>query len=38
VYAWHTNDNGLAFALAAVIAVWSITALIWTLVRQSRTR
>jgi peptidoglycan biosynthesis protein MviN/MurJ (putative lipid II flippase) len=36
-YAWHANDNGLAFALAVVIAVWSITAFMWWAVRQSRT-
>jgi hypothetical protein len=38
LYAWHTNDDGLAFALAVVIAVWSVTTLIWTMARQSRTR
>ena len=37
LYAWQADDNGLGFALAVVIAVWSITAFIWWAVRQGRT-
>ena len=36
-YAWHMNDNGLAFALTVVIAAWSIAAFVWWAVRQSQT-
>jgi MFS-type transporter involved in bile tolerance (Atg22 family) len=38
LYAWHADDNGVALTLAVVIALWSIAALVWILVRQSHTQ
>jgi len=37
ILAWIANDDGVAFALAVVIAVWANGALAWTLIRRSRT-
>ena len=37
ILAWIANDDGVAFTLAVVVAVWANGALAWTLIQRSRT-